>query len=67
MKGMMTMSYEEAVSCYFNSVSDPETLPQPSECVSVLHDDGCWCLANVNGLLALVDEGGNVLCPNRDE
>jgi hypothetical protein len=57
----MSMEYEEAVSCYFNSVGNAETLPQPSECLSVLGDDDCWCLCNVNGLLALVDEGGCVL------
>lgn len=61
------MSYEEAVTCYFNSVGNRETLPQPSECVSVLHDDGVWALANVNGLLALVDGGGSVLCPEYGE
>ncbi len=61
----MSMDYEEAVSCYFNSVGNAETLPQPSECLSVLHEDDCWCLANVNGPLALVDECGNVLCPER--
>ena len=61
------MDYDEAVSCYFNSASNAATLPQPSECSSVLHDDGMWCLANVNGLLALVDEGGCVLRYERDE
>lgn len=55
------ISYDEAVSHYFNCTSD--ALPQPSECLSVLHDDGCWALANVNGLLALVDESGCVLRP----
>jgi hypothetical protein len=57
------MSYDEAVSCYLNSTTKTACLPQPSECLSELHDDGCWALANVNGLLALVDEGGCVLCP----
>jgi hypothetical protein len=61
------MDYEEAASCYFNSVSNAETLPQPSECSSVMHDDGMWCLCNVNGLLALVDEAGCVLRYQRDE
>lgn len=58
------LSYDEAVAHYFNSVADGD-LPQPSECLSELHDDGCWALANVNGLLALVDEGGSVLRPLR--
>jgi len=57
------ISYDEAVSHYFNSATDADVLPQPSECLSELHDDGCWALANVNGLLALVDEGGSVLRP----
>ena len=55
------ISYDEAVSHYFNSTPDAGTLPQPSECLSELHDDGCWCLSNVNGALALVDEDGCVL------
>jgi hypothetical protein len=59
------MSYEEAVSHYFRSKPDAWALPQPSECLSELHDDGCWALANVNGLLALVDESGCVICPKR--
>lgn len=55
------MQYDEAVSHYFNSGSAGYPLPQPAECLSELHDDGCWALANVNGLLALVDEQGSVL------
>lgn len=61
------ISYDEAVSHYFNSGADADVLPQPSECLSELHDDGCWCLANVNGVLALVDEGGSVLRVQRDQ
>jgi hypothetical protein len=61
------ISYDEAVSCYINSATECGGLPQPSECLSELHDDGCWALANVNGLLALVDEGGCVLRPQRRE
>ena len=61
------MSYDDAVLCYFNSVSNPETLPQPSECLSELSDDDCWSLCNVNGLLALVDEGGCVLRLERND
>jgi hypothetical protein len=57
------ITYDEAVSHYFSSEADADTLPQPSECLSELHDDGCWALANVNGLLALVDDGGCVLRP----
>lgn len=55
------ISYDEAVSRYFNTTANAGELPQPSECLSEMHDDGCWVLANVNGLLALVDEGGSVL------
>lgn len=55
------MEYDEAISCYFNSASNADELPQPSEHLSERHDDGCWCLANVNGALAVVDEEGNVL------
>jgi hypothetical protein len=61
------ISYDEAVSHYFNSVAGSINQPQPSECISESHDDGCWCLANVNGVLALVDECGSVLCPDRQE
>jgi hypothetical protein len=60
------MTYEDAVSHYFNSVADASVLPQPSECLSEQHDDGCWCLANVNGALALVDDGGSVLRVDRE-
>jgi hypothetical protein len=65
-RNLMMMTYEEAVSHYFNSVADANALPQPSECLSVLHDDDCWCLANVNGALALVDDGGSVLRVDRE-
>jgi hypothetical protein len=61
------ITYEEAVSRYFNSTADAGVLPQPSECLSEMHDDGCWSLANVNGVLALVDEAGSVLRPDRCE
>ncbi len=61
------MTYEDAVTHYINSVADANVLPQPSECLSELHDDGCWCLANVNGALALIDEDGSVLQVARDE
>lgn len=60
------MNYDEAVSHYFNSESATAALPQPAECLSELHDDGCWCLANVNGVLALVDEAGSVLRPEQE-
>jgi len=61
------MTYDEAVSHYFNSTGNADALPQPSECLSELHDDGCWSLANVNGTLALVDEGGSVLQVQSDQ
>jgi hypothetical protein len=61
------ISYDDAVSCYLNSDTNATALPQPSECLSELHDDGCWALANVNGLLALVDECGCVIRPKQDE
>lgn len=55
------MDFNEAVSHYFDTAPAPGTLPQPSEILSEWHDDGCWAIANVNGLLALVDEAGSVL------
>lgn len=60
------MTFDEAVSHYLDTALAPGTLPQPSECLSELHDDGCWALANVNGMLALVDEAGSVLRLERD-
>jgi hypothetical protein len=62
----MMMTFDEAVSHYFDAAPAPGVLPQPSEILSEFHDDGCWALANVNGLLALVDVSGSVLCLERD-
>ncbi len=61
------ITYEDAVAHYFNNVTDANVLPQPSECLSEFHDDGCWALANINGLLALVDESGCVLRPGCED
>lgn len=60
------MTFDEAVSQYLDTAPFPGVLPQPSEILSELHDDGCWALVNVNGLLALVDEAGSVLRLERD-
>lgn len=55
------MNYQEALACYLADASNDTAVLQPSEHLSELQDDGVWCLANVNGAIALVDEDGAVL------